>query len=476
MQSTLPPTNGPAGNRGWDDWYRIFRTLIAGAIVAVIVWLVVQRLLSIIIVLVVSFLVAFLVVPGVDRLERGGVPRVIGALLLYLVILGAISFGGVFLFGPLTNELTQLIHQLPAVLDTNSGSHSRLAQFLQQHGLDYNSIRTQVTGYIANAGTTVLGGTLQIVTGVVDTITNILLVLVIAFYLILDGRNFRNRAVRLLPVSVRDRWFFIEATLNMVLGGYLRGQLIVAATVGIAAGVGCQLIGVHDALVIGLLAFLCELIPMIGPVLGAAPAVLISLFQSPSPWLLVIVYFTVLQQVESNLIVPRVSGHAVGLHPLAALLALIAGLNLGGVGGAVLAVPLAGMIYVLLMALYSDATGQSHLLVNRPRSRTYDFLARRIDPLRGRIGEARPGKFDAINSTAPVTVTNERLSSIQHGKEQLAEQFEADVADKRADKKTAADDSHHTAASPAHAASTQGTGFADTAHDHTAAPPPVRSA
>ncbi len=431
MKNTPPTAVGPTRNsKSWDDWYRIFRTLIAGAIVAVIVWLIVQRLLSIIILLIASFLVAYLLVPAIDRLERGGIPRVVAAILLYLVVFTVIGVGVVVLFGPLTTELTQLLHQLPAVLDTKPGKQSHLAALLEQHGLNLDSIRSQVTGYVASAGTTVLGGTLQIVTGIVDTITNILLVLVIAFYFVLDGHNMRNRAVRLLPSSMRDRWFFIEATLNTVLGGYIRGQLIVAATVGVAAGVGCQIIGVHDALVIGLLAFVCELIPMIGPFLGAAPAVLISLFQSPSPWLWVIVYFIVLQQIESNLIVPRVSGHAVGLHPLAALLALIAGLNLGGIGGALLSVPLAGMLYVLLMALYSDATGQSQLLVSRPRSRTYDFLARRIDPLRGRISETLPAKTDI---SAPVVVANDRLTTIQQGKEHLAEQFEAEEAVKSVD-------------------------------------------
>jgi len=346
MNSTRPPTRNESEDRtGLDDWYRLFRTLIAGAIVAVLAWIVLQRFLSIIILLIASFLVAYLLIPAVNRLEQGGVPRLLAVLLIYLIVFGVVTVGVVFLFLPLTTQLTQLLQHLPSYLQAKPGKQSQLAAFLRQRGINLDSVRAQVTGYVSNAGTTVLGGTLQIVTGIVNTVTNILLILVIAFYFILDGRAMHNRAVRLLPAAYRDRWFFVEATLNKVLGGYLRGQLIVAATVGLAAGVGSQLLGVHYAIVIGLLAFLFELIPMIGPVLGAIPAVLISLFQAPSPVVWVIIYFIVLQQVESNLIVPRVSGHAVGLHPLAALLALLVGLELGGIGGALLAVPLAGVLY-----------------------------------------------------------------------------------------------------------------------------------
>ncbi len=328
-------------------------------------------------------------------------------------------------------------------LGTNG--QGQLARFLQQRGIDITSVRAQVIGYVSNAGTTVLGGTLQIVTGVVNTVTNILLILVIAFYFILDGRAMHNRAVRLLPAAYRDRWFFVEATLNKVLGGYIRGQLIVAATVGLAAGVGSQLLGVRYSIVIGLLAFLFELIPMIGPVLGAIPAVLISLFQAPSPVVWVIIYFIVLQQVESNLIVPRVSGHAVGLHPLAALLALLVGLELGGLGGALLAVPLAGVLYVLLMAVYSDATGGSQILVARPRPRTYDFLARQIDRRRGRVGASNPTTSETM---APVVVMNDRIATIQQEKEQLAEKFEADEAEQAAAEQAAPDQPSHERQAP----------------------------
>ena len=131
-----------------------------------------------------------------------------------------------------------------------------------------------------------------------------------------------------------------------------------ALTIGVAAAVGCWLLGVPYPLVVGLLAGLFELVPMLGPILAAVPAVLISLTQ-PFPLVLwVIVFFIVIQQIEANVIGPKITGHAVGLHPLGALLALVAGAELGGLVGALFAVPVAGILYVLAVAVYWQWQGQ----------------------------------------------------------------------------------------------------------------------
>lgn len=420
MNITHPPEQGGAlGRTGLGRPLQLLLTIIAATVVAVIAWAVLARFLHILILLVASFLIAFLLLPLVNRLERGGVPRLASILLLYLLLFGALALGVVLLAAPLGQQLRGVSDSLPTYF--NSHNHkSGIELFLARHGVDITTARAQVIAAAKAASGAILGNTVAIVSGAVATITDLLLVLVITFYFLLDGRAMHNRAVRLLPARFRDRWFFVEATLNRVLGGYIRGQLIVATTVGLAAGVGCFAIGVYFPLVIGLLAFLFEFIPMLGPVLGAVPAIVIALFQPHTPVVLVIVYFIVLQQVESNLIVPRVSGHAVGLHPLAALLALLAGLDLGGIGGALLAVPVAGVLYVLLMALHSDATGQSHLFVGRPRRRPYDVLARQI----GQRRRPAPALTGVEMTAAPGS--NARLTALQEEGAQLKEQFDAD--------------------------------------------------
>ncbi len=123
---------------------------------------------------------------------------------------------------------------------------------------------------------------------------------------------------------------------------------------------------------------------------------------------------------------PRISGHTVGLHSLAALLALLAGLDLAGIGGALLAVPLAGVLYVLLMAPYSDATGRSEVLVARPRRRPYHLLACQVAQRRGR-GTAASAR--AVETARVAPASNERLATIQEEGAQLRERFDADQAE-----------------------------------------------
>lgn len=415
---------------GVAPWILAFAAVLTGAAVAILVWSIAVRFLSIIILVLAGLLIAFLLSPLVTRLEKARVPRIVSILLIYIVVLGVLGLGVTLLIGPLTMQFQGLSKSLPSLISSHGSAPSGLDHFFTQHHINLSvaTLRQRLGSAVADAGTTLLNSTLTVVLGLVSLATNVALVLVITFYFLLDGRAMHNRAVRLLPSAQRERWFFIEATLTSVVGGYIRGQVIVATSVGVLAGVGCALLGVHYPLVIGLLAFLFEFIPLIGPVLGMVPAVGLALFQ-PFPLVLwVIVFFIVVQQVESNLLVPRVSGHAVGLHPLGALVALLCGVEVGGLGGAVLAVPLVGVAWVMVMAVHADTAGQSTLLV-RPRRAppAYVSLAQRVlDQRRGKNGGVTAGANVTLQ-TAP-SLQNERLAEIAEVREQLIEQFEADEA------------------------------------------------
>jgi predicted PurR-regulated permease PerM len=410
---------------GLNPWLQRFSTIIAGAVVALIAWTIVARFLPILVLLLASAIVAFLLGPLVDRLHSRGVPRLVAILLLYLTILGGLALGAGLLIGPLTTQLQGLVATLPTLFDTKGGAQIEIDRFFQQQGIPLSvaSLGKQIATYVTSAGSSLLGGTLAVLTGLITLVTDLFLVLAITFYLLLDGSSMHTWALRLLPAPTRERWFFVEATLNRVLGGYIRGQILVALSVGVLAGLGAALLGVPYPLVVGLLAFLFEFIPMVGPVLSSIPAIILALFQPlPLVWW-VIIYFIVLQQVESNVIVPRVSGHAVGLHPLGALLALLAGVELGGLGGALLAVPLAGVLYVVFLALYSDAMGQTQLLVAAPRPSAVSLLRQVLRPRRGAGAGVAP-----VSTPAAEPLSNARLATLVDEQAVLSAQFAAGEA------------------------------------------------
>jgi AI-2E family transporter len=153
-----------------------------------------------------------------------------------------------------------------------------------------------------------------------------------------------------------------EDALNRVVGNYIRGQLSLAAIIGILAGVGCYFLRLNNfALIIGVLAFLFETIPMVGPALASIPAILISLLL-PDPFprtYAIIVYFIIIQMIESNILGPRIVGHAVGLHPVASILALVIGAQLFGAFGALLATPIVAAFWVVIASLYKSLRGES---------------------------------------------------------------------------------------------------------------------
>jgi predicted PurR-regulated permease PerM len=141
-------------------------------------------------------------------------------------------------------------------------------------------------------------------------------------------------------------------TLQRVVGGYIRGQLLLCGIIGVLVGIGMQLIGVPYALLLGVLAFVLEFIPVLGTLVSGAICILLALTKGWVIALIVLVYFVVVHVLEGDVVGPRIVGKTIGLHPVVSLAALIAGAELFGIGGALLAAPVAGVLQALLVAIW----------------------------------------------------------------------------------------------------------------------------
>jgi predicted PurR-regulated permease PerM len=366
----------------------ILLTILAGAAVAWLAWQALAHVAHLLLLLGIALLVAFILAPAVAWLERR-LPRPAAIALAFVGALGLLAAALVIFLGPLVAQLASLAGSLPDQVRALQGVREGIDRALGGLGLPVRLADAErpLLDQTQAIGTIVLGGALGLLGGLAGALLDGLLVLVLSFYLLLDSTRIHDNLVRLVPARWRPQVFFVEAAVGRVVGGYLRGQLIMALTVGVAAGVGCWLLGVPYPLVIGLLAGVFELVPMLGPILGAVPALLISLPQGFPQVLWVLLLFIAIQQVEANVIGPRITGHAVGLHPLGALLALIAGAELGGLGGALVAVPVAGILYVLGVAVYWQWRGQPLPNASRPPARWPD-VARGLGRWRG---PAAPG-------------------------------------------------------------------------------------
>ncbi|HCO03848.1 MAG TPA: hypothetical protein DIT48_10900 [Actinobacteria bacterium] len=321
-------------------------------------WVVSHFLVHAAVLVLLAIVVAAALEPILSRLERF-MPRVVAALATYLFAAATVGVGLYVFLGPLVFQSSGLSGRLPVYFDNFLGPINHLA------AANFGIILPppdQVRANLAKAAQGQLQqiifqaiGYIQLVAGV---LADVALVLLLAFWFMVDGARVRAGFALLVPTQHRQRVRFVEDTLSTVLGGYIRGQLTMAAIIGVSAGVGCWLLGVQYPIVIGVLAFLFELVPMVGPILAAVPAVMISAFQ-PFPLVLyVVAFFIAMQFVENNILAPRITAGAVGVHPIAAILGLVAGFEAAGIVGALFALPLLSAASVIASAALKSWRGE----------------------------------------------------------------------------------------------------------------------
>jgi len=305
------------------------------------------------IMLVIAALLAYALVPAVKFLERA-MPRPVAIIIVYLVVLSAISM---LLYLVVSTAIAQAVSlsQLVGTLLTTTGQNQNtpLTQLLARFGIASSQIEA-LRGQIVNQLTGTAGRAVPLLLGFFDFLLNTIIVAVLSIYLLIDGarvtRWLRNNA----PLPQRRRINFFLETLQRIVGGYIRGQLLLCGLIGLLVGIGMTLFHVPYALLLGVLAFLLEFIPIIGTLVSGAICVLLALTQGWLIAVLVLGYFVVVHIIEGDVVGPRIVGKAIGLHPVVSLAALIAGSELFGILGALLASPIAGVLQALIIALWAE--------------------------------------------------------------------------------------------------------------------------
>ena len=344
------------------NWQRTRDILISLICIGIIAWYAWGLLLGVfvhaVVLLLLSLAVAFLLTPSVNFLAKKGIPRAAATLIMYVVVLAVLGGLAYALVFSLIQQVISFSDKIAAYASELPTLSAKFQLFLVAQGIPQSSINSalneiqgQATSFAQSTATNVL----NIALIVTNTLIDLLLVLVLSFYFTLDGKHLRDSIISIVPKRSMPHVLLFEDALNRVVGNYIRGQLTLALIIGVLAGAGCFFLGLSGyALIIGVLAFLFETIPMVGPALASIPAILLSLLlPAPFPrtfW--IIIYFVAIQMVESNVLGPRIVGHAVGLHPVASLLALIVGAQLFGAFGALLATPIVAAAWVVMASLY----------------------------------------------------------------------------------------------------------------------------
>jgi predicted PurR-regulated permease PerM len=304
---------------------------------------------------VVGAALAFLIQPAIARLVAMGVPRVLAIALIFIVIIVALA-GLVLLVVPLVvNEVGQLQVQAPALA---TAAQDRINS-LQGAPTQIFGIKIDIKGTTATINSHLreyllgqFGNAVSIGLTALTTVLQILLMFIVAFLLALDAAAVRRMVRRLVPSDYRTDFDQIWRRIRKMLYAYMRGQLIIAAVIGLLSGIACAVLGLTDPIGLGLVAGITALIPYLGPFLGAIPAILVGLAASPLKALLIAVVYFVISNVVLNIVQPKIMGDAVRLPPILIIVAFIAGFSWAGILGMFVAVPLAATLRILFDHIY----------------------------------------------------------------------------------------------------------------------------
>jgi predicted PurR-regulated permease PerM len=331
-------------------WLRAILIALGLVVLLRLLWVGLLRVNEAVHVLAIGGMLAFIFEPVVRLLDRVLVARAASAAVLAVVLLAAVGGIGGWIGLAAFHEAQALVAGLPGFVTKAQNALPAVMDFLKQNGVpfDPNAIIQQALTRFGDIGRGALTYSLAVVGGLVGSVTNIAIGVTIAFYVLLDGRRMHEAWRRLLPPAWRGPAEEAEHIVMRVLGGFVRGQIVVAAIFGILVGVGMAWLGLPYALLLGVQAAFFELLPTVGPFLGAVAPLVIGLTLPYPHALWVLAYFFGAQQLESTFLVPRISGEAVGLHPVAVIVGILAGFELDGIIGALLAAPVLGVAYALI--------------------------------------------------------------------------------------------------------------------------------
>jgi predicted PurR-regulated permease PerM len=388
--------------RAWRHLERPVRTLVYLLIALSVVMLyhqseyLVVHLFNVLLLFVFAAIIALLLTPVIDRMEKLPVfkgRRALAVILLYVIIIGLIA-GVIALVTP---ALIGQAKQLPAL-------ESRAIAFVRdlQDAIDSAGIPLQLSLPSATGGisTAVLGSVLGILTGTLGTLINILLVVVISIYLLVEGRQLIASMRKLFPRR-EEVYDFTLLAVGTTVGQYARGQLIMSFVMGTYTGVAMTLIGVPYAVVLGILTFFLEFLPLIGAPVGMGLAVLIALaFKGPFVGLLALVVALGGHAIEAYILGPRVTGSATRIHPLVAMAALLIGAELGGILGALFGVPMAALANVFLGALYRARRGEDTPLSSSSSGEVHAEALPRLSEEISEVSEEGPIEDKPVPHTA----------------------------------------------------------------------------
>ena len=329
---------------------RVMWATLVLVFIALSFWLL-YRFNQVVFILFIAIVMGTVIRPVVTWLYRQGLPRIAGVILVYLLLLALLIGFALLLFPLIVEQGSTIAASVPGYYQSlrdwmaNFPNQSivRLSEFLPATLPTLQPIQQTAQQMLASAGQA-----LGYIGLAAKAIFIAIVILILAFHWTLDGPRIIQSLLPLISKERRESINELISSMETKIGSYLAGQGVLCLIIGSMALVAYLLIGLPNALVLALLAGVFEAVPMIGPLLGAIPAGVIALSIAPSKLIWAIAATIVIQQIENSLLVPRVMRKAVGINPFVSLLSIFAFSSLFGIAGALMAIPIAAIVQILL--------------------------------------------------------------------------------------------------------------------------------
>lgn len=309
--------------------------MIAKIVLVLIVFYLLYLIKDILVLFFIVLILAATFRPVINRWEKK-IKRIPAVIVLLLLILAILVFASYIIFPPLVKQITALVQSLPEIVNK--------LQFL---GSYKSYAESGIKSLAGNAGT-ITGGFVNITVSLFGGIFAFFTAAILTIYLLLDKNGFRNFVVSIIPADSKEPIIDVARKMSLKVGDWFRGQMLLMLSVAVLDLIGLSIIGVPYALTLALVSGLLDMIPVIGPIIAGVIAALVALSLSPLQTLFVIILYIVVQQIENTVLVPNIMKKAVGLSPVAIILAVMIGAKLLGLIGALLAVPISALLSVVV--------------------------------------------------------------------------------------------------------------------------------
>jgi len=290
--------------------------------------------------------------PFIDWLQEKKIPRGVGIIGVYLIFFFVVGGAIYLLIDPITLQIKDLARAFPDFYDKISSGLQYLQKVdSQEAAKTLSTSLSDLTKSLSQASSSIY----NLVTSIFGGVVSFFVLLVITFYLTVEKNSLKNFVQSIVPFHHQKYAADLITKIQHRMGFWLRGQLILSFIIFLLIYLGLSLLGIKYALILALLAGIFEIVPFLGPLIAAITGIFFAFAQSPAKAIAVIVLYIVVQQIENNIIVPKVMGKSTGLNPLVVILSILIGMRIAGVVGALVAVPIAAAAAVYVETLHNKS-------------------------------------------------------------------------------------------------------------------------